>query len=56
MIAAGVDAYRELDREFDADERIVSDIYSAMQMVAQQQKRAKSSDQQLVEQSHWWSI
>jgi dsRNA-specific ribonuclease len=60
MIEAGVAAYRALDREFEADERIVSDVFQAMAQQAQQAQQARqsrrevSSDRQPNPQSLWW--
>jgi hypothetical protein len=56
MIDAGVDAYLALDREFDAAERIVTEVFRAMAEVSQQPTPAAASSRQSVRQSHWWSL
>lgn len=54
MVEAGLDAYRALDREFDTDERIVSEIFGAMAGARHKPSRQVSSDRQSAPQSHWW--
>jgi hypothetical protein len=55
MINAGIDAYHQLDRDFDADARIVADIYRAMASAAKQPPtHAASLGRQSIEQSRWW--
>ena len=54
MVAAGVHAYRALDREFDADERIVRDVFEAMTAAALEPNSEASLDRLSGHQSHWW--
>jgi hypothetical protein len=54
MIAAGIDAYMVLDHEFDALERIVMDIYEAMEAARRSPKSSVSSDRRLTPISAWW--
>jgi hypothetical protein len=56
MIDAGIEAYHQLDRDFDADSRVVSDIYRAMSLASKLPKHAASLDRRSSERSHWWSL
>jgi len=52
MVSAGVRAYLALDRDFDAFERIVSDVYQAMEAARCAFTRRRMSAISSV--SHWW--
>jgi hypothetical protein len=54
MIAAGTEAYSRLDREFDADDRIVMDVFLAMAAAAPLPMRVTVSRRLSAHRSHWW--
>ena len=56
MIAAGVDAFLSLDREGDAWERIVTDVYQAMEMARRSPIASTSSGHQSAQSIPWWRI
>jgi hypothetical protein len=53
MIAAGVDAYLALDRDYDSFERIVTDVYEAMAQAARQPRPVTVSGPQSTRISPW---
>lgn len=54
MIEAGVDAYRETDREFDTDEQIVRQVFQAMVDSARKPSCEAALDRQSSQISRWW--
>lgn len=54
MVAAGVDAYWACDREFDASEKIVSEVFQAMIAVHLSPMPEASSDHRSKHISPWW--
>jgi len=53
MVSAGVRAYLALDRDFDAFERIVSDVYQAMEAARLRPSQGAVCPQS-ASVSHWW--
>lgn len=56
MIAAGVDAYLDCDREFDPPEQVVMEVFRAMLQARHAPTTEAASNRQLVRQSRqWWT-
>lgn len=56
MVQAGVDAYRECDRDFDSDERVVTEVFQAVLESACGRKIVVSLGPESSAQSQWWSL